>query len=174
LSIACHLWLSEPGIKKRLRFSRGFVPAMSEPNRQVCLWCGRSFTRQAASILPHGLSQGLRCRRAPMDSPGDRRRHADGRCAPEWRYSAARVAPRGNLARAGTRRASKTSPCTASGMTRRGRRTARRIFLVALLEPNPKAYVRLITDNHRPLSEPKTAVQPWWREWLFVSANESG
>jgi len=36
------------------------------------------------------------------------------------------------------------------------------------LEPDPKAYVRLITDNHRPLSEPTTAAQRWWREPLFM------
>jgi len=36
------------------------------------------------------------------------------------------------------------------------------------LEPDPKAYVRLITDNHRPLSEPTTAAQRWWREPLLM------
>ena len=35
--------------------------------------------------------------------------------------------------------------------------------LAKLLEPDPKAYVRLIIDNHRLLSEPTTAAQPCWR-----------
>ena len=35
-------------------------------------------------------------------------------------------------------------------------------------DPKPSSIRLLITDNHRPLSEPTTAAQPWWREWLFV------
>jgi hypothetical protein len=36
------------------------------------------------------------------------------------------------------------------------------------LEPDPKAYARLIIDNHRPLSNPTTAAQTWRREPLFM------
>jgi hypothetical protein len=36
------------------------------------------------------------------------------------------------------------------------------------VEPDPKAYIPLIIDNDRPLSERITAAQPWWREPLFM------
>ena len=102
--------------------------------------------REAASVLPAGLAPSLRCRRAPMGGRDDRCRSVDRGCASEWRCGNARVGSRGQL-RPRRYTSLKTCPFGASGIARRGRRTARRIFLVALL-------VSLHPPNHR---QPPTA-----------------
>jgi hypothetical protein len=58
--------------------------------------------RQAAGLLPLSLPPGFRFRWAPMGGPSDYQRGADHRCPSERRCRNARVAYRGNLARAHT------------------------------------------------------------------------